>query len=242
MRELEARLRASDADSLFPPTPDIAAAVGARLRDGAMPRRARRRMSRRTLAFALAAALLIPAAAVAAVPDTRNAVLEWLGLRHVEIERSPTPPAARPAANPQLGERATLAGARDRVDFNVLLPTALGDPAAVYVRASPPGGRVVLVYGRVQLTELEGRESQRYLQKMLGPDARVERVRVGGAPGVWITGKPHGVLYADRNGRFRDETLQLAGDTLIWERDGLVLRIEGARSKADALRIASSVG
>jgi hypothetical protein len=94
----------------------------------------------------------------------------------------------------------------------------------------------------VQLTELQGKDSQQYLRKMVGPDARVERVRVGGAPGVWITGKPHGVLYADRNGRFREETLQLAGDTLIWERDGLVLRIEGARSKADALRIASSVG
>jgi len=94
----------------------------------------------------------------------------------------------------------------------------------------------------VQLTELQGKESQRYLQKMLGPDDRVERVRVGSAPGIWITGRPHGVLYADRNGQFRDETLQLAGDTLVWERDGLVLRIEGARSKADALRIASSVG
>jgi hypothetical protein len=243
MRELEDRLRGMAADGgLFPPTPGISAAVATRLRAERAGRRAGRRMSRRTLAVALAALLLIPAAAVAAVPSTRHAVLDWLGLRHVKVERTTTQPVPGPAANPLLGTRTTLAAARAQVDFDVLIPAALGDPDTVYTRPNPPGGAVVLVYRRVQLTELQGKHSQQFLQKMLGPDAKVHRVRVDGARGVWITGRPHGVLYADRNGQFRDETLQLAGDTLIWERDGLVLRIEGARSKADALRIATSVG
>ena len=243
MADLETRLRAfAHSDELFPATPDIAAAVSARLRDPAAPAvRAPRRLSRRTLAIALAALLLLPAAAIAAVPGTRHAVLDWLGLRHVTVERSTTQPALRPPTPSDLGDRVSLVEARSRVDFAILVPDALGDPTSVYVRSSPPGGRVVLVFDRIHVTELQGSDSRRYLFKMLGPDSKVERVRVDGKPGVWITGKPHGVMYADRNGQFRDDTFQLAGDTLLWERGGLVLRIEGARSKADALRIASSV-
>lgn len=237
MRELEDRLRAMAHDGLFPPTPEIAAAVAARLRERPAARRARRAVSQRTLAIALAALLLIPAAALAAVPSTRHSILDWLGLRHVRVERVPKQPAT---IEPLLGTRATLAAARAGVDFGVLLPD-LGNPTAVYVQSNPPGGRVVLVYDRVQVTELQGGDSQLYLQKLLGPDARIQRVRVGAARGAWISGRPHAVMYADRTGTFRDEPLQLAGDTLIWERDGLVLRIEGVRSKADALRIATSL-
>jgi hypothetical protein len=240
MPDLETRLRALSPDELFPPTPDIAGAVATRLRAAPAPA-PRRRLSRRTLAIALAALLLLPAAAVAAIPSTRNAVLDWLGLRHVEVRRSTTQPRLRQPTISDLGERVSLAGARARVDFAVLVPEALGDPTSVYVRESPPGGRVVLVFDRIQVTELQGKSSRQFVEKMLGPDAKIERVRVDGAPGLWISGKPHGVMYADRNGQLRDETFQLAGDTLVWERGGLVLRIEGARSKADALRIASSI-
>ena len=243
MADLETRLRAlAHSDELFPATPDIAAAVSARLRTpGAAAVRAPRRLSRRTLAIALAALLLLPVAAIAAVPSTRNAVLDWLGLRHVEVRRSATQPVLRPPTQSDLGTRVSLVEARNRVDFAILVPEALGDPTSVYVRSSPPGGRVVLVFDRVQVTEVQGSGSQQFVEKMVGPDATIQRVRVDGARGVWITGRPHGVMYADRTGRFRDDTFQLAGDTLLWERGGLVLRIEGARSKADALRIASSV-
>jgi hypothetical protein len=34
---------------------------------------------------------------------------------------------------------------------------------------------------------------------------------------------------------------RLAGDTLLWERDGRTLRVEGARDLAEALEIAGSM-
>ena len=37
------------------------------------------------------------------------------------------------------------------------------------------------------------------------------------------------------------ESRRLVGDTLVWERDGMLYRIEGAISKARALEIAESM-
>jgi hypothetical protein len=60
-------------------------------------------------------------------------------------------------------------------------------------------------------------------------------------PGYRITGRPHAFVYVDARGRTREETLRLAGDTLLWTRDGISYRLEGPVSAARALRIARSV-
>ena len=250
--DLETRLRALAADAEFPPTPGLAGAVHARL--AASPQVApsvawlRRR---RLVALALAAALLVPAAAVAAVPGARHAVLDWLGLRSVRVERVPTTPrppsgSTAPAPLGGLGRRATLGAARARLDFPVRIPAALGPPPRVYLGDAPPGGRVTLVYPagpsrrRVLITEFRGSKTQVYLLKSLGPGTTIQRVRVGGAPGAWLAGHPHAFIYADARGVIRQESMRLAGSVLLWERDGVVLRLEGATSKASAVRIASS--
>src|SRR4051812_5093744 len=105
MADLETRLRALGAQAQWPTTPDVAPAIRGRLA-AAPPRRDRRR----ALALAIALALLVPAAAFAAVPSTRHAVLDWLGLRSVRVRTVPRPPraAARPV-DPALGRRATPA-------------------------------------------------------------------------------------------------------------------------------------
>jgi hypothetical protein len=66
-------------------------------------------------------------------------------------------------------------------------------------------------------------------------------VTVDGERGVWITGKPHGFGFVDARGRAWFERLRLAGDTLLWQRGPLTLRLEGALSKAAALRVARAV-
>jgi hypothetical protein len=64
---------------------------------------------------------------------------------------------------------------------------------------------------------------------------------VRGAPGVWISGRPHDFAYLDARGRARVETLRLAGNTLVWRHGEVLLRLEARVSKRRALRIARSL-
>jgi hypothetical protein len=185
---------------------------------------------------------------VAAVPGLRHAVLDALGIRGVEVHRAPALPPARPAVDEGglgLGARTTEADAARRARFRLLVPAALGAPDVVRLRRA--GGRafVSLVYrrgGGVRwlLGETRGSGSQRFLMKTVGPGTAVRHVRVGATPGVWITGRPHDIVFLDAGGQVIADTVRLAGDVLLWERDGLVLRLEGARSLGEALRIARS--
>jgi hypothetical protein len=69
----------------------------------------------------------------------------------------------------------------------------------------------------------------------------VTEVSVGGSTGYWISGAQHIFFYTDASGQIRYEQLRLAGDTLVFERNGVLVRIEGARNEADALRIAGLI-
>jgi hypothetical protein len=232
-----------------PPTPDIAGAVRRRLLEDPP----RRPLRTRRLVIALVLVLALPAGAVAAVAPVRDALRDVLGIGAVTIERSPSAlPPLPPPSTLQLGTRVAAGAPRD-VRFSVVEPhlAALGAPDEVYVRRSPPGGALSLVYrppGRAAftrrgllLTQFRGTRSDRFAGKLLGPGTRVQRLVVGGEPGLWITGRPHGFGFVDARGRNWFEALRLAGDTLLWQRGPLTLRIEGAVSKAAALRVARSV-
>ena len=79
-----------------------------------------------------------------------------------------------------------------------------------------------------------------FIEKTIGMGARLERLRVGGAPAYWITGA-HGFAY-ERDGGGGFEEQRLAGNTLLVERaDGLLLRVEGRVDRERAVAIASSV-
>ena len=241
---VEAMLRAAGRDADWPATPDLVAEVtrriGADARAAHADRRTRRIRFGRPLAIALAALLLL-AATAAAVPGIREPVLDWLGLRSVRVERVPAPLPEAPGAHLGLGQRTNLLGVRKAIDFKPVFPSGLGGPT-YYIEGFPPGGQLALAYrGGVFLTEIEGRLQRQYLFKFLGPDARAEAVTVDGERGLWITGKPHQFAYADRFGAVRSDTIRTARDVLLWRRGDLLLRLEGARSKAEALRIARSV-
>jgi hypothetical protein len=64
---------------------------------------------------------------------------------------------------------------------------------------------------------------------------------VNGHKGYWISGQPHIFFFIDADGKFRDETLRLATNTLIIDDNGTVIRIEGDLTKAQALEIAASL-
>jgi hypothetical protein len=220
----------------FPPTPELAPAVAARLGS-------RRRLRGRVLVVALAAVVLV-AAALAASPGARSAIRDWLGLGGVEIVRVDDLPAVEPRDIPPfLGERVPLDEARRRVDFAIAWPRADGEPDEVYVRDYPPGGAVTLVYGtaarpRLVLTEWRGATTEPVFLKTAAPQTRIETVQVGASPGVWLDGAPHTVVSAERSGTEYEETLWLAGNVLVWERGGRAFRLEADIGKEDALRIA----
>jgi hypothetical protein len=88
-----------------------------------------------------------------------------------------------------------------------------------------------------------GSVDEQFFGKVLGNDTTLEKVVIDGEPGFWIQGKPHFFFYrvAGSSGSVEQETLRLAGNTLIWQRNGLLLRLEAQVDKATALRIAASL-
>jgi hypothetical protein len=247
----------------FPPTPDLAGAVAARLADAPAPAPARRRppwlAGWRRLAAVGLAAVLLAAAVLVASPGTREAVARRLGLRGIDIRIGGPPPTATTRASQRLdlglGERVTLEEARRRVDFPVLVPGAPGfqQPDAVFVDDVPAGGRVDLVYrarpdlsaspftdAGLLVTQFQGRWTPEFLKKVIDM-GMVEEVTVGGEPGYWFSGEPHFFTYRDAAGEFREERTRLAGNTLIFQRGELTVRLEGRLSREAAVAVAESM-
>lgn len=249
--ELEATLRDVGRRLAYPAPTRLADGVRARLRD---PRPVRRGWRALVPAFATASLLLL--VVVTATPGARAAADEFLRLRGIDIFRVQTLPTTGPSPHMAIpGERVSLAVARTRVAFRVRVPAGgrLGAPDDVYVEAAGTSERVTLVYRDRQgfprssvagvsalVVQFSGSVDERLFAKAAGPGTRVEPVNVNGARGYWMVGEPHLFFYRDPSGGIRDETLRLAGNTLLWEQDGVTLRLEANVTKDEALAIASS--
>ena len=71
------------------------------------------------------------------------------------------------------------------------------------------------------------------IEKYVRIEQRVERVEVDGEPGIWVEGR-HVVFEPFGLPR-------LSGNVLLWEQEGLTLRLEGRFTKEQALDLARSV-
>lgn len=241
---IEDRLRALRDEVAWPPTPDVARAVEARLAEARLapaappPRRFAPRPRR--LALAVALALLVPSAGALAVPSVRDEVLDWLGLRGAEVRRAPSLPPAREPGADDLGRRVSLGEAARLAGFRPAVPAALGPPREV--RFDARSGFVTLVYDGLVVAQARGALTRELLRKVVTTRSQVRAVRVGGAPGVYIDGAPHAYLYAAPDGTVREDRARLAGDTLVLNRGDTLVRIEGRRLPLDrALLIARSL-
>lgn len=254
MAELERLLTQLGRGIEYPPTPDVATAVTARLRT----RRAFRLLPpaglRRSLVFALVALLLLAGTVFAAVPGVRDAVLEFFDLQGATVERRaqlPEPPELRPL---DLGRRVPLGEAASELDFRPLVPRSLGPPDSVYVRTELPGGELSLAYRprpglpearttRLGLlaSEFRGDLHPDLVGKLAGPGTRIERLQVDGRPAVWIEGAPHFFFYRDPDGDVIESELRLAQNVLLIERGRLLVRLEGAFDRDRAVAIAGSL-
>ena len=245
MSDLELALVRLGRELHVPPTPDLSARVRARLEQAPASRTWLSR--RRTLVLALAV-LAVAIGAVLAVPGTRAAILEFFHLRGVTIQRVeelPTVPLQRDFNELFLGDRVTLAKARERADFDVIVPEALGEPDAVFFQDNPPGGMVSLVYGtpdepRALFTQFRGRVDE-VIYKKVAAGTHIAALQIEGRPGYFLSGDPHEFSYFDRTGEYRQEIVRLAGNTLLWERGPLTLRLEADIDREEAVEIARSV-
>ncbi len=215
-----------------------------------------RRARSRPLVPALATLLTLLVVVALALPGARATAEEFLRVRGIDIFRVPGVASALPSPALALpGDRTTLAEARRLAPFAVRAPSVsrLGAPDDVYVERTAGMERVTLVYGprpgmppsrlagvSALVVELRGTVDAQLFGKAAGPGTRVEPVSVNGATGYWLEGQPHLFFYRDASGSVRDETLRLAGNTLLWEQGGVTLRLEAEIGRDEALEIAAS--
>lgn len=228
----------------YPQTPDFAATIADEVRS--RPRRRRAilpaRPLRRSLALAGATLLVAAATVLAASPGARDAVLEFFGLRGATVEVVPRLPDVPADAErlPPPGVRMSLPEARRRVAFPVLTAPG-GTPREIRVSDEADGGVVTFEQRGLLVTQFRGRTEREFLGKLVAEGTRVERLRVAGGRAIWLEGRPHVVFLRDSTGATIEHSLRRAGNVLLFERDGLLVRIEGARSRAAAIEFARSL-
>ena len=232
--DIERQLRELGGEIAYPGTPNLARAVRARIR----PQPAWRRW--RLVLVAAAVLLVTLAGSLALNPDTRRAVGGFLGLPGFQIRKVKVLPSPSP---PFRGTRmVNIDEARRLAQFAILTPGQPEQLRSVAFDGTPPGGEVELdLASGAILTEVRGGLDTNFFGKMVGPDGQVTGVNVGGSTGYWFSGAPHVFFYTDARGEVRYDDLRLAGDTLVFERNGVLVRIEGAKNEADALRIAELI-
>ncbi len=196
--------------------------------------RARRR-SRRPLYAALAFAAIVALAAAFAVPESRGAILRFLHLGGVTIERVDTlPPAEQRPLTAGIGRPVTLAEAKRLSGIHPLLPDISPQPQ-LYIEGRSVISTVFDYHGEpVLLTEFGF--GNYFLKKLLGGGTSVEDGGLGGSTvSFWVSGAAHDVYFPGSSPR-------LAGNVLVWESNLITYRLEGrSLSHEDALTLARSL-
>jgi hypothetical protein len=168
------------------------------------------RAQRRRWPFAVAVALAALVAAFA-VPPSRGAILDLFDFGGVTIERVQQLPAAqeRPLAA-DLGPVVTREQAKELLRTKPLLPRV---PGTLHAREHVVS--MVFSYrGKPVLLSEFGSGEGGFLKKIVGPATNIEQT----SHGLWIEGAH---LYL-----FPQAPPRLAGNVLLWQHDGLTLRLE----------------
>jgi hypothetical protein len=211
---------------------------------------ARSRRARRRTALIVAVASL-GLAACAVIPPVREAVVALFSVNGILVrDRGPTPSPSPASTGPVpstsvppvysgLGDRITLDEATAGSGGRLLVPSTLGEPDDVFRR----GVVVTLGYGGespdwLVMEVLE--PSSVLFEKIVLTGGQVRRLTVNGNPGVWVEG-PQELVYVGPDREPQVEDARLSANTLIWEQDGVSVRIETPHGLEDALRVAASM-
>jgi hypothetical protein len=198
----------------------------------ALEPRARRR-GRRPLLAAIAFAAILALAAAFAVPESRGAILRFLHLGGVTIERVDTlPPAEQRPLEAGLGSAVTLSEAKRLFGHDVLAPD-LSPLPQLHLQGNNIVSMVFEHSGEPVLLNEFGFGGG-FLKKFAAGGTSIKDGGMG-VPSLWISGAVHDVFFPGASPR-------LAGNTLVWEADGVTYRLEGhSLSQADAVALARSL-
>jgi hypothetical protein len=254
--EWEALIRQSAKALPYPPTPNIADQVTARLAGERSHRAMRPYASWRPLW--VAGALLALLLGLWSVPPVRAAILEFLQIGAVRIwftEPTPEPtlaPTTTPQATPtplqsllNLAGATTPAEAEAQAGFSIRLPTyptGLGPPDGVFYQEV--GGPVVVL---VWMNPEKSNQAEYSLQ-IFGEGAVVNKISpsvvmtttVNGNPAAWTSG-PYLLAYGSGREAEWEMRYLVTGHVLIWTEDGLTYRLESDLSMEEAIRMAESL-
>ena len=240
MNGLEHELRGLGQLVEWPDEPDVRAAVAARIAEP-LPRRS---PSRRVVV--VLGAVVLALAIALAVPPARTAIFDWLGIGSARIELVDQLPALPLTAPVELlGQRTTVADARRRAGFPVSPPPA-NEPAPDEIRVVD-GRRVSYLWRdgdriRLLVTQVPGLlQRTEILKKLIPPGVRIERLTIDGDGAVFLAGGPHAVYLLGPSGSFEEDHGWLAGTTLLVDRGGSTLRIEGDVDRAQAVDLVRSM-
>lgn len=258
--ELGGKVRQMASGLVYPPTPDVAAAVGRKLTVQGRP--PGRQWPTKALAGALVVILLL-LAIVLAVPQVRAAVLEFLqigAIRIVAPTATSSAPVGGPAAGPvtaspapttqllDIAGETSLAEAVARVNFPITLPEYppdLGPPDQVYLQelGDPgiDGSAVILVWrdparpdeARLSLYEID----VPYYGIKQAPLEVLRETRVNGQLAFWVQG-PHRLQL--QAGDYQ-EWFFVPGNVLLWTDGTLSYRLESGLSFEESVLIAESL-
>jgi hypothetical protein len=251
--QLERLLNAVRDDLVFPAAPDLAAATRVRLNEppavGAARWGALGWSPGVTLGGVIMAAVLAAVLALAVSSSARavfHDAVEGVDFDFVDSgnESAETPDAL--AA--QLGSRVTFDEAQEAVEFDIVFPSELGAPDEVYLNSSLPGGVVTLLYyPDGDLPEVDGFgllvtqfSGETVKVKEIPPGTSVEDVLVEGLPGYWIAG-PHTISYRDAAGQDASTAFRRSGESLVWEREGVTIRVESTLGRDGSIELAETI-
>jgi hypothetical protein len=250
MPDLERQLRELAPAIEWPAAPNLAPAVRRRIE--AEPARRFARPGRRSLVIAFAV-LVVAVGAVMAVPSARTAVLEWLGLRGVTVQRVETLPTVTETVPEQfdelgVGELVTADEATELAGFRLpdAAATPLGEPDEIHYTPAVGNGQVAYIWrdddGQVEtlLTVFRAGIHEAYIQKMVDASGDFEQVEVDGQSGIWVEGL-HFFMYVLPSGEGLNENARLSRNALLWEDGDRLYRLEGDLTLEQARTIADDL-
>ena len=162
-----------------------------------------------------------------------------------------TPPAG---ALSNLGSPIPVADALAFDRPRVLLPASMPAPEVAYVIGA--GDRRIVTFAwraghgetRIPSSDLAltvmavpGTAEDALIEKNLDRGSSIQPVSVGDDRGWWISGAPHELLFERPDGQVGTVRSAIAGDTLVFERDGTLYRLESALGRDATIAIAESL-